>query len=386
MTRKTATSILSWIILLMGFWGLSLFGDSKLAFFCLVLWFLLPIVSFLLNLRARQNISADVQVIPTMSKNSPVQGRLIIKNSGVIPVSRVYCRVQVINHLTKEKSELLLELKAVSKGKVQKEFQIASAHCGYLYVSVEKIDLMDWMGFLPVSCRAQTPGQALGKVSVLPDTFSSGIYLSMSMARRDDAESWSQDHRGNDYTEVFALRDYVEGDSLKQIHWKLSSKRQQLIVKEPSLPIEKSLLIFWDKNAAAAAPEEMDAMAECVASIGQEILGQGISFTLGWTEGKNNAFEAIDAEEQLIQAIPRMLKWGADLSSGSGAFLYAQSGLRNLYAKTIYVAGTYPEDFEPLSDGDMTLVLCDREMDRAMWPLVTFGAETYRTDLETIEL
>ena len=130
----------------------------------------------------------------------------------------------------------------------------------------------------------------------------------------------------------------------------------------------------------------MDAMAECVASISQTILEQGTSFALGWTEGKNKVFEEIDAEEQLIQAIPRMLKWGPDTSAGSGAFLYAQAGLGNTYAKTIYVAKTYPEDFEPLSDGDMTLVLCDRTIDRAAWPLVTFDAATYLTDLETIEL
>ena len=382
MTGKIVTSVLSWLILFLGFLGLFFFGNSSISFACMLVWLLLPVVSFFMNLRARRNISVSIQVLPGTSKNSTVQGILNIKNRGIIPVSCVFCRVQVINQLTREKNEILLSLKAVSKGNVQKEFQIASEHCGYLYVSAEQIYLLDWMGFLPVPC----PAKALGKVSVLPDTFSPNLYLSMSMARREDAAFWSQEQKGTDYTEVFSLRDYADGDSLKQIHWKLSSKRQQLIVKEPSLPIEKSLLIFWDKNAAAASPGEMDAMAECVASISQTILEQGTSFALGWTEGKNKVFEEIDAEEQLIQAIPRMLKWGPDTSAGSGAFLYAQAGLGNTYAKTIYVAKTYPEDFEPLSDGDMTLVLCDRTIDRAAWPLVTFDAATYLTDLETIEL
>lgn len=37
---------------------------------------------------------------------------------------------------------------------------------------------------------------------------------------------------GNDDTEPTDLRAYVKGDSLKHIHWKLSSKSEDMIVKD----------------------------------------------------------------------------------------------------------------------------------------------------------
>ena len=69
--------------------------------------------------------------------------------------------------------------------------------------------------------------------------------------------------KGSDYSETFQLREYVPGDSIKQIHWKLSEKLDKLVVREASLPVQKSTLVFWDKYAENGfSPEEADAMAE----------------------------------------------------------------------------------------------------------------------------
>ena len=241
---------------------------------------------------------------------------------------------------------------------------------------------MDWFGFLPVSCKAN----ASGKISVLPDTFVPGISLSLSATAREDAQNWSQTHKGNDMTEVFALRDYVPGDSLKQIHWKLSSKKQQLIVREPSLSVEKSLLIFWDKNTRAVNGKEIDAMAECMSSICQEILNQGITYTIGWTEGKLFVSQKIDTDDQLLSVIPRMLKHGAEPDAGSGSFLNVQSGNYGSYGKVIYLAGTYPEDFRQFSDGELSLVLCGKQNVETEFSAVFFDASNYEEDFEMIEL
>ena len=48
---------------------------------------------------------------------------------------------------------------------------------------------------------------------------------------------------GGGFSDFYELREYRQGDSLKNIHWKLSSKYDDLIVKEPSLPIYKEFTI-----------------------------------------------------------------------------------------------------------------------------------------------
>ena len=52
-------------------------------------------------------------------------------------------------------------------------------------------------------------------------------------------------------SEIYELREYRHGDSLRNVHWKLSSKSDGLIVKEPNVPIIKNCLImpFFGDNA-----------------------------------------------------------------------------------------------------------------------------------------
>ena len=236
---------------------------------------------------------------------------------------------------------------------------------------------MDWFGMLLLNI----PQDAKIHISVLPDTFLPNVYVNMTMAEKEDAENWSPVKKGNDASEVFMLRDYVPGDSLKQIHWKMSAKKGQMIVKESSLPIEKSLLIYWDKNTVESSAEEMDAMAECVASVSQAISGQGISYVLGWTEGKNQMFEVVDTDDQLLQSIPRMLKHGPDTTPVS-----RKPEVHNEYSKIIYFAQTAPEQLEQFQCSNITLLLCDKHAGNAGEQVITYSAEKYMEELEYIEV
>lgn len=382
MIKKIAGSLAAWLLMLAVLAALVFWCDSIIALLCAVFWCLLPFVTFLLNLLARKQVTAAVSVPITAAKREACTGYVTLHNSSLIPVAKVYCRVIIENRLTLEKTEKILTLSAAPGGGTTRAFTFGAGCCGYLQVRTAGVYLMDWLGFLPLPCRAS----AEAGMGVLPDTFSPQVFLRMSMVMREDADAWSQIRKGSDQTEIFALRDYVAGDSLKQIHWKLSSKRGTLIVREGSLPIEKSLLIFWDKNTRQATPEEMDAMAECAASVSQEIMNQGYSFTLGWTEGRQLLFENIDTDEQLLQTIPRMLKCGPDLEGGSGAYLNAQLGDPKPYGKVIYLAGTVPEDFLAFPCTDMTMLLCNTPAEQADWPAVSFRAENYQEDLALLEV
>lgn len=48
---------------------------------------------------------------------------------------------------------------------------------------------------------------------------------------------------GGGFSDDYELREYRSGDSLKSVHWKLSSKYDELMVKAPSEAIYKKLVI-----------------------------------------------------------------------------------------------------------------------------------------------
>jgi len=382
MKRKRAAAFLGWLLpelifLMITFWNSSIFGMVSA-----VAWLVLPVISAALNLYTRKHLSIKVMVPVTASKKIRTEGKIEIRNQAVLPVGRIFCRLCMENRLTGEKQEGWLELSAAAKGKTQAVFQIESGYCGYIYAEVQEVFLMDWFGFLAV--RKKTDGK--GKISILPDTFAANLSVGISYVNAQDTDTWSPNIKGNDYSEVFALREYVQGDSLKQIHWKLSSKLNQLIVKEPSLPIEKSLLLFWDKNTALATPGEMDAMAEVVSSVGQALTDQGIWFTLGWTEGRANVFEDVNGEDELLQFIPRMVKVGALQTADAEMEGEDSPDLGISYGKVLYFARRMPEYAFPFSFADMTAVLCGTQEVESEWKTLVYSPETYMEDLQAAEL
>lgn len=384
MIKKLAGSFALWLLFLSGLCALAFYQGSEMCLVCAVIWFLVPLLTFAANLYAGRQMTAAVSMPAAAGKNEKLTGHVTVNNKSFWPVAKIICRITVQNRLTLEETEKLLILSAAPMGETEIKFEIKSGYCGYLKARISGLWLLDWVGFLPVRCKAGADAEA--KAAVLPDTFAPHVFLNLSATEWEDAEDWSQLFKGNDRTEVFSLRDYVPGDSLKQIHWKLSAKRGELIVREGSLPIEKSLLIFWDKNTREVSPAEMDAMAECTASVSQEIMNQGYLFTLGWTEGNQCVFEAIDTGEQLLQAIPRMLKYGPEISGSSGALSNVRPGARRRFGKALYIAGTVPEEFDAFSCTDMTLLLCGRQTAQTDWRTVFFSADTYQEDLDILEL
>lgn len=381
MRKKMLIAFIRWLFLCVLMGGVAIFTDSVYAMTAILFLLVLPVLCWGLNLAIRKNLTVQIKIVPTASKKQGIRGTVRVENASFFSTGCMYISLGVVNVLTGEMEECLLDVSVPSSGAAEGEFELASAHCGYVRTMVEKAVLTDWFGFLPLSCSVE----AGGKTSVLPDTFLPQVSIQMSYAKADEVESWSPIQKGQDYTEVFSLRDYVEGDSLKQIHWKLSSKRNQLIVKEPSLPTTKSLLLFWDKNAAKADAREMDVLAETASSIAQAVSEQGITYCLGWTEGKNCEFENVENGDDLLQVIPRMIKTGRDGEAQSGAHLCAQIPKTKEFAKVIYFAKDMPEDFCQIGSGDMTMILCGGTGD-GQWPVHTCHPDTYLTDLQAVEL
>lgn len=57
-------------------------------------------------------------------------------------------------------------------------------------------------------------------------------------------------HRGNDPSETFDVRDYVPGDDVRSIHWKLSGKMDTLIVRQASDPAHYDTVLLPDLGIA----------------------------------------------------------------------------------------------------------------------------------------
>lgn len=391
MRKKICRALTVWVVILGVIVVTALWTGSRVLMTVDVLWLLFPVVSTIQNFYLRNKIQVAVSVPITAAKGEAVTGTVTVQNNSRISCAGICCEITVKNHLTQEKERLYLEFDGTPAGQCSsRQCEIYSDHCGYLQVYSSRVWLMDWIGFIPVRCKtegqkAETISERNGEV-VLPDMFQSQVFMNLAQTEQEEADNWSQTQKGNDFSEIFSLRDYVPGDSLKQIHWKLSSKRGELIVREPGLPVEKTLLFFWDKNAGETLPAEMDAMAECAASVSQGILNLGYTFTLGWTEGSRFVFENIENEEELLQAIPRMLKYGPEFGNSSEEYPGELGKVASRFGKMIYLAKSLVEGVEQIPCIDMTYLLCGQKSVANDYRMKSFRAEHYQEDLAVVEL
>lgn len=260
---------------------------------------LLPGLSTLANLLVRKGLRAKLQLPTTSPKTTACLGSLTVRNKSWLPAPKIFCRVRMVNDLTAQEQFTWLELSVPPFGQGQQEFLLESAHCGRIYVQLQQVKLFDYLGLIPLTVSLK----AGARLTVLPELFPCQVAASPAPAVSDDS---SLSRRGDDPSEVFQLREYRQGDDIRRIHWKLSSKLDKWILRESSQSVDRSLLVYWDKRFPCA-PEQMDAMAEMVSSLCQGLCDSGISFDLGWTEGEEPQLRSIGSEDALLQTIPALV-------------------------------------------------------------------------------
>ncbi len=381
MTKILLKHITLWLISLGGIFGVYYFTAGFFPLPAVMLIILLPVMTWVMNFKTRKNITLSVRMPATTAKNKAHEVEIVMENESFFPVFSSYVEVTVKNQLTGEVSGTFLPISVSPHGTSSAKMEISSDKCGYINVKTGRVYLCDIFGMIPL--RTDAYGEK--NMSVMPDTFDMNVSLAVSYTSRMDEDTYSPDKSGQDYSETFQIREYVPGDSIKAIHYKLSEKLDKLYVKEGSLPVTKSVLVFWDKNAMECTPEDMDATAEVATSLCQALADSGHMFTLGWTDGEEFAFEEINHTDELFRAVGQMLKSGC-LPGISGAERYSDEYGMVSFGKVIYIAGRVPEEIGKFAGENVTAVICPSVQAEDSVRTLSFTHGNYLTEMMNVEL
>ena len=363
MRKRQFTALGGWLLLFLLLCAVAVSGMAPQVWGGVVLLLVLPVGTWGMNFLLKEKLEAELKMPSTAEKGKEIQAEVTIQNHARIPAVHLFCTVQAENRLTGENSILELIMSVPAGGSGKSEFTICGTHCGYIHTEISKVTVMDWFGFLPF----RIPCKSDGRTSILPNTFSTEVSLQIPYCQQDEEEN------------------YAPGDPVKQIHWKLSSKLNHILIKEASLPVSRSLLVFWDKNTEEASPDEMDAMAESVSSICQALSQDGVQYTLGWTDGQEICQEEAFTLEELLRLLPQMLKNGQNPVE-DGVSLWMDAYGRAEYGKIIYFAKRIPESLEEFSGGEISILLCDGIPADNRWNTMVYHAQTFAEDLQMVVL
>lgn len=373
---------LGWLLLELLLCLLAFLYGSSVALALAVLLILLPLGTLPVNLYLKHKITTQLEAAASQRKGAEAAITIHLENPTLFPILRLRCDLMIQNQLNRECRTQPVETFVLPRKKQSCTLLFESRYSGRLRLSVSQVVLYDCFGLIGVSCQ----GNSVAHMTVLPETFEPVVRLSTDAGSTDDSESYSQERPGGDLTETFQIREYVPGDSIRQIHWKLASKFDRLIVRDPGLPISKDVLVFWERTGGNRNPDRIDAQAEVVVSLCRSLIDCGIQFTVGWNDPERNqcVLHRISNMDEFVGVTPRILRASGAESGISGAGLLLQTRPEALCAHMVYLAEQPGSEVLDLQHyGRVTMLLCgEPTMDGAIY----FNEADYLQQLTEIEI
>lgn len=339
----------AWSIILLAALGLYLFENNAGTRVLLLALLAAPLCSALCLYLPRRAVAAALSLPETPRRGEDAEGVLTLENAAALPLS-VRAELRIGNLLTGETT--CLPFSGTLRGKAARAFafSLRAGHCGVLELTVERAALADPLGLF----SRRLPAFARRRALVPPELSPVGVSLAETADALYDSQTYSAQKPGYDPSESFRIREYVPGDPIRQIHWKLSEKTDRLLARDFGLPVAERMLLLLDA-AAPAAPEALDEMLDLLFSLSAALLRADGPHTVGWRNGPAGTYEdkEIHTEDDLIELQTLMLS----APPGGAVDGFLQSHVQCAYAHVAVVASAPVPDAELLCQGNRVTVL-----------------------------
>ena len=381
------TTVLGWGIWLLLLYFLSVLSTSFVLGLLLFVFFPVLLLSFAAVCFASRRLSVTFPIEAAGTKGAGIRLSIRAENPGSLPLPRISCRLTGINLLTGEQLREKIDFSLAAKEKRTIECVLSSTHCGRLSLSVEQVRIYDYFGLLFFPKKLS---QQLG-VTVMPNTFEMALLSPIAKSIPDDSDEYSTVRPGNDPSEIFAVREYRPGDSLRQIHWKLTQKFDQLMTREASLPVDQSVLLLFDtrKPKGKSIPAaQLDAAAEVIATLSQSLLENGLAHRIVWRDAVTGglSFASVSSTEELTEALGGVLTCRNTDGLSTLDVYRMEKGtpeVSHLFAVCAAVPCEVDDSFEVSST---VLCGCESVQNAPQGSALYFGSETYADDLAALVL
>jgi hypothetical protein len=162
-----------------------------------------------------------------------------IKNPTPFPCLDAILRMEITNTFFESKGEKNLTVPIRAAEGLTLTLPIISDYPGIIGVTVKEIRLKDLMGFF----RLKKTFNSTVEITVMPQLIGE-VAADKSSLNQGMLESEESSKRGNDFSDVQEIREYIPGDKLMSIHWKLSAKRDILMVKDRVSMSDRQMVVL----------------------------------------------------------------------------------------------------------------------------------------------
>lgn len=246
--------------------SLALLGFSEAVF--VVLSFLL-----LLYQKARLNVRLELPV-SIVDCNQEVHLYTVAENTGILPVGKIRYRLKYPGANKNKQDKIWTSAENIPIGSSKNFYTLTIANSGNYEFVLRKIRIYDPTGFFyfTKSVSSKVNAMVLPPLHQVPISIGEGVRNFFG-----DSDFFDELRPGYDPCESFDVREFKDGDKIQSIHWKLSAKTDELVVKENSLPKACPIVLFLYPETA-----EDKASPEWIASISYSLMDTDCPHYAAW--------------------------------------------------------------------------------------------------------
>lgn len=376
-----------WLVATIAAAGAYLFENNPGTLTVLICVVFLPVIGMLPLLFAPK-LQMEFSICASAEKNQTVQCKLRISNNRIIPVLGLEVLARCRNVRTGHREERKFRLSLLPKQTKCLEFALNSPHCGLLRLSLQTESCGDLFGLQrkKISCFTKKD------LTVLPTLFDTQIRFGEQAQAIPDSDIYSTEKPGSDPGEIFDIREYIPGDAIRQIHWKLSQKCDKTMIREFALQMVNDMLVLLE-TADTDSPEETDAITEVFATVCQFLSNNGILFQAGWRTAKTGALrlQTVSSPGEFPDLLSRLLRLPPK-KEGSVAERFAEQFRQCNFSHVVIVGSRIPAGVQELYNNNRISILLPRRdgisdgLQSDGTYILQFDTKSYMTELSVLEV
>lgn len=247
-------------------------------FMVVIIVCVIPLISYILYRSNRNRINIYIEKLPeSVGRENDIIFDICVDNPTFYPFGNIVVKIDVENGFYKNGKEYQISLPNGIRKKRRIKWSVASKYAGNIRICLSEMEVQDAMFLFKKEINIKD--EHIVKVFTEYDMvyFDDNSFLD---GEGEEEETLYQ--KGSDVSDIADIRSYVSGDSMQSIHWKLSARRDEMLVKEYSMPYSTKMFVCVDLHVNSEIQDEMDTVIEAFAAVCSVLIASNKAFDVGW--------------------------------------------------------------------------------------------------------
>ncbi|MDE7104845.1 MAG: DUF58 domain-containing protein [Ruminococcus sp.] len=290
--------------------------DGEIGIILIFFMVFAPVVSLIFALYGRNRIKVSFDCDGYVKKNNKLTVNVTVEKTGRFPLGIVQIATKASEVFVQDNK--LYKLSLAGADKKTFSYTVEAKTGGNGEISIVSVHSCGFLGFIKFKVKNSLPvPKSVGVIPEIPQIKSSSK-LFRSIA---DAVLTSDDEENNDSAMLFSTstspgyehREYIQGDPLKRINWKLSTKRDKLMVRLDEAVASVQPVIALDLYRSESAKADKAIIMEerliiSVCGLLSLLISQGVASTVIYYSADGELIsESVDNPEYPPQLLLKVL-------------------------------------------------------------------------------